>query len=183
MPQSRYSLVMRRAIPVLALLIAARPLFAENQVVVGSATTINKFHDLAYHHVALAVPTAHAAQWQPAAWVFGVGAFNRDGDAAAVYSVGPAWRWDSTATVCRCFIHAGVSLVYLEQREYHDHVKLRWEDFGKDLEFMTRLSLGWYLDSDRNWSIEAGVLHVSNGGLGEINPGADFVGVDLQFGY
>lgn len=181
--RARQSLAALRVVTALALLTGVSPLQGEHQVVVGSATTINKFHDLTYHHVALAVPIERTTRWQPTAWTFGVGAFNRDGDAATVYSVGPTWLWDSTVTACRCFINAGISLVYLEQREFHDHVKLRWEDFGKDVQFMTRLSLGWYLDSNRNWSMEASIMHVSNGGLDEVNPGADFVGVDLQFGY
>lgn len=164
------------------LLIAGSPTCAfAQQLVVGSATTVNNFHGLSYHHASLLFPVRDSAgSWRPDAWAAGVGFFRRDGDDAAVYTFGPVWRHDHPFARCRCFLDAGISVAYLEQREFFDSVKLRDEDFGNDLQFMSRVSLGWYLESSRAWSVELNVLHVSNGGLSDINPGADLVGVNLQ---
>lgn len=166
----------------LLLVVASAPCAGSQQVVFGSATSVNNFHGMTYHHASLLFPfsSSAAAGWRPDAWAAGVGFFRRDGDDAMVYTFGPVWRQDDPFARCRCFIDAGISVAYLGQRVFFDHVKQRNEDFGNDLEFMSRVSLGWYMGSTRQWSMKLNVLHVSNGGLSDVNPGADLVGINVQ---
>lgn len=167
---------------VLLLAVAIAPCARAQQVAFGSAASVNNFHGLTYHHASLLFPLSPsaAAGWRPDAWAAGIGAFRRDGDDATVYTFGPVWRLDDPLARCRCFIDAGISLAYLGQRAFFDRVKQRDEDFGSDLEFMSRASLGWYIDARRQWSMKLNVLHVSNGGLSDVNPGVDLVGINIE---
>lgn len=145
---------------------------------IGSATTVGNFNDLVYHHATMAFPVAESRGWMPDAWTVGIGTFQLNDDTSSVYTFGPAWHFDDTRGY---FIDAAFSLTYLEHPRFRNAGRV--DDFGQHLQFMSRLALGLYLDQGRSWSIEAGFLHVSNGGLSETNPGADFFSVDMQFLY
>lgn len=145
---------------------------------VGVATTVGNFNDLVYQHATMAFPATHSRGWRPDAWTVGVGTFQRNDDISSVYTFGPAWRFDGARGY---FIDAAFSVAYLGHHRFRDgnHV----DDFGQHLQFVSQLSLGFHLDRAQNWSVEAGFMHISNGGLSETNPGADFFSVDMQFLY
>lgn len=147
---------------------------------VGSATTVNKFNDLVYHHVDLAFPVdPGGGAWSPTAWTAGIGVFERNEDTSSVYTFGPVWRFENSR---RGFVEAAFSLTYLGHPRFRDGDGGR-DDFGQHLQFMSRLSLGMYLDRAQSWSVDAGFMHVSNGGLSETNPGADFFSLEMRVAY
>ncbi|HEX6930451.1 MAG TPA: acyloxyacyl hydrolase [Gammaproteobacteria bacterium] len=152
------------------------------QVSVGSAAAVRNFNDLTYHYATLVFPVDNGdTGWRPDAWTASVGFFWRDDDEATVYAMGPKWRWEEIVAPCECFVDLGFSVAYLEQRRFLDADNERIEDFGKELQFLTRISLGWYIDTSRHWSMETSFMHISNGGLGRLNPGVNLMGIDLQF--
>src|SRR5690606_21920322 len=61
---------------------------------------------------------------------------------------------------------------------YHD---IEGKDLGKELQFYSRISLGYDFDERRALGLELG--HISNGGLGHINPGAETLTLNFEFGF
>lgn len=165
------------------LVCAAQGANAAHRASVSSATAVTHFHDLTFHQATLAFPVAHARGWTPDVWVAGVGTLRRNGEESTLLSFGPAWRWYDVAPGCRCFLDAGISVAYLDQARFHNPFDLDVEDFGRQTQFVSRVALGWSLDPADRWSVAVQFLHISNGGLSDVNPGADFLGLDVQFYY
>ncbi|HLU61743.1 MAG TPA: acyloxyacyl hydrolase [Gammaproteobacteria bacterium] len=159
---------------------------ASPEINTGVATTINNFNELTFSHVAVQLPIApdpYREWWRPDTWSVGYGRLSRDGNASNMLMLGPLWRFDFLETVCNCFLDAGVSLTHLFEPDFYNEKRDRWESFGSHTQFTTRLGFGWYLDRQRQWAMSWNFSHISNGGLSEVNPGADFVGMELQFRY
>lgn len=154
------------------------PATGAQEIRIGSATAVSNFNDLVYHHATMRFHATDSRGWRPEAWTAGVGVFQRNGDSSSVYTFGPAWRLDGLRGY---FVDAAFSVTYLDHHRFREAGGV--EDFGQNVQFMSRLSVGIYLDRARSWSLETGFLHVSNGGLSETNPGADFFSVDMLVRY
>lgn len=176
---------MKGTLTVLAVGLLVLPRFlpaAEHRIGFESGTAISQFHDLNHHQLRMAVPW----KWhkthplQPESMQLGVGLLRRNGETIQTYSFGPLWRWPRPLAHCRCFIEAAVTVAYMNETGlYHPHNGLR-QDFGSRIEFLSRVSVGFHFGRRRNWAIAFSVQHISNGGLGWTNPGADFVGAGIE---
>src|SRR5690606_41885282 len=68
---------------------------------VGSATTVNKFNDLVYPHVDLALPVDRGrGAWSPTAWTAAIGVLGRNEATSSVYTFGPVWRFEDSRRCC-----------------------------------------------------------------------------------
>lgn len=177
---------MKKSLPLLFLLASfAAGAAANPHVNAGVATTINNFNELTYSHVSLLLPSRdeYRPGWLPSSWALSYGRLERDGDTSSLLMAGPLWHFDFLTSACNCFFSAGISLTHLFDPEFYDQKRDRSESFGSHTQFTTRLAFGWYLDRQRQWSMSWNFRHISNGGLSEVNPGADFLGLDLQVSY
>ncbi len=54
-------------------------------------------------------------------------------------------------------------------------------DLGGNLHFTSSLSVGGYLNARRTLELSARIQHTSNGGLNNVNPGLDMLGLSLAY--
>lgn len=105
----------------------------------------------------------------------------------------PVSRWKLVSSVGATFLENGAHYLYMEvRREYR--LSGRWLlipslaagvleegkrlDLGHDLEFRTGLELARRFDNE--WRVGLALFHLSNGGIGDDNPGTEVLAMTLS---
>lgn len=155
---------------------------AEHRIGFETGTAISQFHDLNHHQVRMAVPWKwhKTHRLQPESVQIGVGLLRRNGEAIRTYSFGPLWRWSEPLLHCRCYLEGVVTLGYMDDSGLHHPRSGLRQDFGSQFEFLSRVSIGFNLGRRQDWAVTFSLQHISNGGLGWTNPGADFISAGIE---
>lgn len=156
---------------------------AEQRVSVGSGQALRKFNDLEHHELTYSLPWPARADdgWIPDELRFGAGLFQRDGEQGHIFSLGPAWRRNLDLPGCRCFFDTGIVLAWLDRPRFYNSYTGEVENFGEEWQFISHLAFGWQVD--REWAVAVSLQHVSNGGLSDVNPGTEFLVLEIQYVY
>ena len=155
---------------------------AERRVGIGTVNAITQFHDVSHHRISYSHPWSSepgTSAWYPEMIRVSMGLLWRNGEHARLYSAGPVWRWKATKLNCNCYLEAGLGAGFLSNPIFHNPRNGEYQNFGNRLQFVTNGGLVWVLGDSQEWELAFGLQHISNGGIGQVNPGADFVGIDI----
>ena len=90
-------------------------------------------------------------------------------------SFGPTVRIMRERSRVPLFLDLGLSPTVI------DGVKYGAEDLGTSFNFTSHIGVGMVLGGNRQHEIKVRFQHTSNGGIDEINPGVDMLGIDYAF--
>jgi len=100
------------------------------------------------------------------------GSFVGNGDASAVVSAGPVWRWPIADSVA--FVDFGFSPTLVSNPQFGER------DLGGHFHFTSSLAIGARFEA---FEVALRTQHTSNGGLNGSNPGLDMVGLNFAAGF
>ena len=71
------------------------------------------------------------------------------------------------------FMDLGLSPTIIDGATYGDH------DFGTSFNFTSHIGLGLRFGQSKNHVVKLRYQHISNGGIDEVNPGVNMIGIDV----
>ena len=95
-----------------------------------------------------------------------------DVDNSPFLSYGPVWRWDAILGIG--FVEFGFSPTYVGESRFSNE-----RDLGGNFHFTSDVTLGTHFGRRDSVEFALRIQHISNGGLEEINPGLDLVGISM----
>lgn len=106
---------------------------------------------------------------------FEAGRFLTASETRYFVSLGPSIRIVNDRWRAPLFIDLGLTPTVIGGSTYGD------QDLGTSLNFTSHIGLGIKLGRTRQQEIRLRYQHISNGGLGDVNPGVDMIGLDFVF--
>ncbi|MEM7282215.1 MAG: acyloxyacyl hydrolase [Pseudomonadota bacterium] len=107
-------------------------------------------------------------------WELATGVFSSPANTRAYVSLGPVWRF-SFRRAPSSFLEFGFSPTYIAGSTFGDR------DLGGNLQFTSSVAVGKKFGLEEKWSLSLRAQHTSNGGLDELNPGLDMIGLNIQY--
>ena len=104
---------------------------------------------------------------------FEVGRFVRESESRFFASLGPTLRLANDQWRIPVFMDLGLSPTVIDGSSYGDR------DFGTSFNFTSHIALGLRFGQAKNHVVKFRYQHISNGGLDEVNPGVNMIGVDV----
>lgn len=105
-----------------------------------------------------------------------IGRLGREGFSGHRYSIGFGWRY-RLPDKPRMFLDFSFAPTYLSRDYYPDAEN--YENLGTHFHFSSRFALGWQASAHVDYLFQ--IEHLSNGGIGNLNPGTNQVGFALSF--
>ena len=119
-------------------------------------------------------------QWSP--WpdvsaspklVLEAGRFNQGSENRLFASLGPTLRLASDRWRVPLFMDLGLSPTIIDGSAFGDR------DFGTSFNFTSHIALGLRFGRTKNHVVKLRLQHISNGGIDDVNPGVNMIGVDV----
>ena len=101
-----------------------------------------------------------------------VGGIEGNNGTSPFISYGPVWRWKAFSPAS--FVELGFSPTYITEDQFSDD-----SNIGGHIHFTSSVAVGRRFGERRNTEFALRVQHTSNGGLEEVNPGLDLIGLNL----
>jgi len=102
-----------------------------------------------------------------------VGSFNHGSENRFFASLGPTLRLANDRWRMPFFLDLGLSPTVIDGSTYGGR------DFGTSINFTSHIALGLRFGQAKNHVVKFRYQHISNGGLDEVNPGINMIGVDV----
>ncbi len=106
---------------------------------------------------------------------FEIGRFNQGSENRYFASLGPTLRLAADRWRVPLFMDLGLSPTVIDGSTYGD------QDFGTSFNFTSHIALGLRFGRTKNHVVKLRYQHISNGGINNINPGVNMVGIDFSF--
>ena len=106
---------------------------------------------------------------------FEAGRFLRESENRYFASLGPSVRIASDRWKAPLFLDLGLSPTVIGGSNYGD------EDLGTTLNFTSYIGIGMKFGRTKRHEVRLRYQHISNGGLDEVNPGVNMIGLDFVF--
>ncbi len=90
-------------------------------------------------------------------------------------SFGPSVRLTSDERRVPLFVDLGISPTVIDGSQYGQN------DFGTSFNFTSHVALGLRFGRTKNQVVKLRYQHISNGGINNVNPGVNMVGIDFSF--
>ncbi len=103
------------------------------------------------------------------------GRFESESEHRYFVSFGPSIRLISDAHRVPLFVDVGSSPTVIDGSKYGD------DEFGTSFNFTSHVALGLRFGQTKNQVVKLRYQHISNGGINNINPGVNMVGIDFSF--
>ncbi len=102
-----------------------------------------------------------------------LGRFSRSSEDRNFISIGPSIRLTNDNWRKPFFVDLGLSPTVIDGSRYGD------KEFGTSFNFTSHVALGMRFGKQKNHSVRLRYEHISNGGLDEVNPGINMIGIDF----
>ncbi len=103
------------------------------------------------------------------------GRFESGSEHRSFASFGPSVRLTSDAHRVPLFVDLGISPTLINGSQYGQN------DFGTSFNFTAHVALGLRFGPTKSQVVKLRYQHISNGGINNINPGVNMVGIDFSF--
>lgn len=104
---------------------------------------------------------------------FETGRFNQGSENRYFASLGPTLRLANDRWRMPLFMDLGLSPTVIDGSTYGDR------DFGTSFNFTSHIALGLRFGQTKNHVVKLRYQHISNGGIDEVNPGVNMIGIDV----